>query len=174
MIALIPWPYRLLALCALIAACMAFGWVKGASNADARREMADSQRQQRESAAQLSAVQRVRSIERNAAASLHTTATTLQEKTREDLTDRSRLAGALRLGTARLSIPILRTTCASIGTTTAPARSSDDAAPRADLPPALAADLIELAGDADDTARQLSACQSTVTAYLKASHDQAQ
>lgn len=175
MTALIPAPYRWLILLALIAACLAFGWVKGANSADARWELADSQRQQRESAAQLTAVQRARSIEHSASAELHTTATTLQETTREDQLDRTRFSGALRLGTARLSIPVLRSTCSDLGAATAAAaRPGDDAAARADLPPALAADLVELAGEADDTARQLSACQATVITYLKAINDQAQ
>lgn len=35
MLNLIPWPWRLLGLGALVAACMAFGWVKGAAHVQA-------------------------------------------------------------------------------------------------------------------------------------------
>lgn len=172
----LPALYRWLILLALILAVFGFGWVKGSGHEAAARDQLDDKRIAQESTARVTAIARARQTEHTAAAEIHTSTATTQEKTREDQADRARLAGALRLGTARLSVPLLRPACAGMGTPTpAAAGPGNDAAPRADLPPALAADLVELAGEADDTARALTQCQATVTTYLKAiNHDQAQ
>ncbi|MBE5528927.1 hypothetical protein A9J41_14405 [Laribacter hongkongensis] len=71
----------------------------------------------------------------------------------------------LRAGTVRLSVPI--NPCACGVSTNNPAASSGDATARADISAAVADDLVAIADDADDTVRQLTACQAVINEYLK-------
>lgn len=82
----------------------------------------------------------------------------LEKEKRDHAKTRAARDAALRAGRERVSVAV--TGCSSggsAGTATA-SGSSESPAPRAFLHPEVAANLEQLAGDADDTARDLNAC----------------
>lgn len=93
MTALIPLPYRILAVLLLIAACIGFGWVKGCEHTNQAWELKQARAEQ---AAELDAQRKTAAF--NAADIAHTKA--LQEK--QDEIDR--LSAAVADGTVRLRI----------------------------------------------------------------------
>ena len=90
--------------------------------------------------------------------------------TKENADARTKLAAAnadLAAGRLRLTVP--GAICAGSGGAVAAAGGSGmrDGGARAELPPAVAADLATLADDADEVTRQLGACQAVLRAERK-------
>lgn len=163
---LIPAPYRLLALALLIAAAISFGWVKGAASVQRDWDLATAQAE-RDAAHQLATtITRVQQRERAAAEQLALAAARAAEEKARDQAARAAHTARLRAGTERLSVPVILPAC-SAGDQPQPAAtaSGGHAAARADLPGQTAADLVELAGEADDVVRQLQLLQRTLITY---------
>lgn len=162
---MIPAPYRWLILPLLALACFGAGWVKGVAHEAGIRDLADARRIAIESQATTRSLTQARVREQRGAEAIHATAATTLKETRHDQAEVARAAAAYRAGTARLSVPVVRATCANDLPGTAAAGPGHDDAPRAELPGATAADLVELAGEADEVTRQLGQCQATLITY---------
>ncbi|MEN3113072.1 lysis system i-spanin subunit Rz [Uliginosibacterium paludis] len=162
---MIPAPYRCVLLALLALACFGTGWVKGVAHEAGIRDLADARRITREAQASTRAFEAARVREQRAAEAIHATAATTLKETRHDQAEVARAAAAYRAGTARLSVPVVRATCPNDLPGAAAAGPGHDDAPRAELPGATAADLVELAGEADEVARQLGQCQATLITY---------
>ncbi len=162
---LIPAPYRWLVLMLFALATFAAGWVKGVAHESDLRDLSEARRLADEAQATTRAITLARTREQRGAEALHAQATTTLKEIRHDQADAARLAAAYRAGTARLSVPVLRPGCAGDLPATAAAGSGSDDPARAELPGATAAELVELASEADTVARQLAQCQATLIVY---------
>ena len=163
--AVIPWPWRALAIVLLCAASGVIGWLDGAQHAgtDAlARELDTAQAvAERVQVLQLQA----RTAEQRHAQALADVSTDYQRRINEANHVRAADRAALRAGTLRLRDP--DSTAAGCGDPAAQAGAGaagrDGRAP-GELSAAAAGFLLELASDADDVARQLAACQRVVEA----------
>jgi len=108
-----------------------------------------------------------RAQEQSMAASVAAVATHYSQESARAQADAADLRRRLADGSVRLSLPA--GTCAGGGGAAAPAGPAPggDGGPPADLPRATAADLLDLADDADQVTRQLQACQSILKAERK-------
>ncbi|MDN2717835.1 MULTISPECIES: lysis system i-spanin subunit Rz [unclassified Janthinobacterium] len=141
-------------LCGAIAGWTAQGWRKDANIAELQRAAATNKSTAASALAQATA--RVLTLERAAGAALVQRADHLTQEQTHAKTERDRFNADVRSGAVRLSIPVASGQCAATADTTAAAGHRIEA--RAELDPATAAALDAIAGDGDDTARQLNAC----------------
>lgn len=140
----------------------AVGWLRGAEHEEAARDLIDAQRVVIEAQTTARTARRAQASTRETANAIHANALSTQEKTRADQSDRARAAADLRAGTTRLSVPVV---CPDNDPGSTATGREHDAATRAELPGATAADLVELAGEADDVVRQLGQCKATILEY---------
>ncbi|PHV34757.1 lysozyme [Janthinobacterium sp. BJB312] len=147
-------PLAAVLLCGAIAGWTAQGWRKDASISELQRAAAIQTTTAATALAQATA--RVLTLERAAGAALTQRADHLTQEQTHAKTERDRFNADLRSGTVRLSIPVASGQCAATADSTAAA--SDQHQTRAQLDPATAAALDAIAGDGDDTTRQLNAC----------------
>ncbi|MCG9078926.1 lysis system i-spanin subunit Rz [Laribacter hongkongensis] len=133
----------------------------GAESVQVRWNAAVADAERRQSAALIEARER----ERRQALAMSELEKSYLESQRYAEKQSADLRRRLRAGTVRLSVPVDAGAC---GVPADDAASGlRDAAPRADIPAAVADDLVAIADDADDTVRQLTACQAVVSEYLK-------
>ncbi len=160
-------PYALLAgALAWAGSLVAVGvWQRGDARAIER-----SAWEQRDNAARRAAAEKIDELHRQArqreaehAARIAAIATDHQREITHAHAQRARDLAAARSGALVLRLPAtgLRANSDTLGAPGAATCQRDDGAP-GELPGALAADLFELAHDADDTARQLAAAQRVI------------
>ncbi|MCG9026309.1 lysis protein [Laribacter hongkongensis] len=159
------WPRIAAALAGLVALLLAAVGIyrAGAGSVQVRWNAAVADAERRQSAALLEARERER--ERRQALAMSELEKSYLESQRHAEKQSADLRRQLRTGTVRLSVPVDAGACGV--SENDPAAGSCDAAPRADIPAAVADDLVAIADDADDTVRQLTACQAVVSEYLK-------
>lgn len=141
-------------LCGAIAGWTAQGWRKDAAVAELQRTAATSAATAATKLAQATA--RVLELERAAGASLASRAEQLNQEQDHAKTERDRFNAGVRSGAVRVSIPVASGQCAAVADP-APAGGNRGQA-RAELDGETAAALDAIAGDGDDTTRQLNAC----------------
>lgn len=161
--AVIPWPWRALAIVLLCVASGVIGWLDGAQRAgtDAlARELGTAQDvAERVQVLQLQA----RAAEQRHARALAEVSTDYQRRINEANQVRAADRAALRAGTLRLRDP--DSPAAACGDPAAQAGAGAarrDGRASGELSAAAAGFLLELASDADDVAGQLAACQRVV------------
>ena len=147
-------PLAAFLLCGALAGWTAQGWRKDASIAALQRAAATQAATAATALAQATA--RVLTLERAAGAALMLRAAHLTQEQTHAKTERDRFNDDVRSGAVRLSIPVASGQCAATADSAAAAGHRHQA--RAELDPATAAALDAIAGDGDDTARQLNAC----------------
>ncbi|MBM3114958.1 lysis system i-spanin subunit Rz [Jeongeupia naejangsanensis] len=145
----------------LLAGAISLIWLDGYRSSDAKWRLADQQRKARDTDAMAERINTARRDERAAAASQTAIATTYQERLQNEIADRDRAIADLRAGTRRLYVPVRAGSCEPVPTTAAAGRGGDGEA-RAELSIEAGEFLERLGSDADQLARQLDACQSTV------------
>ena len=162
--AVIPWPWRALAIVLLCAASGVIGWLDGAQHAgvealaherDAAQAVAE-----RVQALQLQA----RAAEQRYALALADISTDYQRRLNDATQQRAADRAALRAGALRLRDPGGAADCRGAAAEAGAGSAGRDGRAPGDLSPAAAGFLLELASDADDVARQLAACQRVVEA----------
>ena len=141
-------------LCGAIAGWTAQGWRKDASIAELQRAAATDKTNAATKLAQATA--RVLTLERTAGAALAQRAAHLTQEQTHAKTEHDRFSLDVRSGAVRLSIPVASGQCAATADSATAADHRHET--RAELDPATAAALDAIAGDGDDTTRQLNAC----------------
>lgn len=147
-------PLAAVLVCGAIAGWTVQGWRKDASIAELQRAAAIQAATTATKLAQATA--HVLTLERAAGAALAQRADHLTQEQTHAKTERDRFNDDVRSGAVRLSIPVASGQCTATADSTTAAGHRHET--RAELDPATAAALDAIAGDGDDTIRQLNAC----------------
>ncbi|WP_148716691.1 lysis system i-spanin subunit Rz [Chitinolyticbacter meiyuanensis] len=164
---------RWLLLAGLAAALLGYGWLRGAASVRDDWERADLRRDLQDAQALVTAHDKARRIERDAATREAAAERTYQESLTHEKARHDRLLADARRGAVRLSVPV-RTVDACPVPAAAAGTGRGDGEARAELSDAAAGFLVGLAFDADTVVRQLTACQAIVDSDREASRAQAQ
>lgn len=160
--ALIPWPWRALAVVLLCLAAGVIGWMDGA-----RHEGAKAVARERDAAqavaARVQALQtQVRETEERHAQALANVSADYQQRMNNAIQVRAADHAALHSGALRLHDPAGSASCGSAAPEIAAGSSGRDDRTPGELSGSAAEFLLDFAHDADDVARQLAACQRIV------------
>lgn len=160
--AVIPWPWRALAIVLLCAASGVIGWLDGAQHAGAAALARERDTAQAVAERVQVLQQQARAAEQRHAQALADVSTDYQRRINEANQVRAADRAALRAGTLRLRDPDGAADCRGAAAQAGAGTAGRDGRAPGELSPAATGFLLELASDADDVARQLAACQRVV------------